>query len=429
MAEGAPFEPLAALIASVQAGAGGAVTAGDRGGEPPASPGGAAPIMFAVVLGEGGGAPGWARALSNVAARTEWIVPDADDARRLGEMLAQHAARAGQAAGFALSVDPGTARAADMLIVPDSEQAQALAAVVEPLLAPGAVVIAAGDRAALLALSDRLARPERLVGVHLPPPASVSDLAEILPGPATAPAALAAALALAQRMQRLPVALPTGVDCPSLSLTGRLWEEVEALLLLGTTPWELDEALHAAGWAPPGPCLRQDLAGIDLACALRARHARLSGRAVLPVVPRMLAEGRLGQRGGVGWYRYPGGGGPVIDPLMEDMCAEEAHFAGLERRAVGDGEVLARLTLALIDEAAALALQGDPALPDLVAVRALGFPPALGGPLGLAARLGMPALTDALAALAASCPDPWAGMPARLTTALARRSSCIGNGR
>lgn len=411
MADGAPFAELAARMATVQAACGSAPVPGDHG----ASWSGPRRV---VVLGEGGGAPGWARALAGLAGEVVWLVPDGDDADRLGAMLAQQAARSGQAPGFALSADPDVARGADLLILADAEPA--LAAFIEPMLAPGAVVITAGDRAMLMAVSERLARPERLVGLHLPPPASFTALAEIMPAPATGHHARERALALAARMRRVAVALPPGLDCPSLALIGRLWEEADALLLLGATPWELDEALEAAHWAPPGPCLRQDLAGLDVACALRHHNAARSGRPVAPIAPRMLAEGRLGQRGGVGWYRYPGGGGPVIDPLMEDMCAEEAHFAGVSRRAVGAGAVVARLALSVIDATAALAAQTGPALADRVALLALGFPPAAGGPLGLSRALSLSAVAAALEALEAESPAAWGGAMERLMAALAR---------
>lgn len=405
MADSTPFSRLVTRMTAAQAG-GSAVPVSENPGM--ASSG----LARAVVLGEGGGAPGWARALAGLASEVVWLVPDEDDASRLGEMLAQQVARTGRAPGFTLGADPGAARGADLLILADA--APALAVAIEPMLAPGAVVVAAGDRAMLMAQSEALARPEFLVGVHLPPPASLTTLAEILPGPATGRVARERALALVAQMRRIAVALPAGLDCPSLALIGRLWEEADALLLTGATPWEMDEALAAAHWPSPGPCLRQDLAGLDVACALRRRHARLTGRPVAPIAPRMLAEGRLGLRGGVGWYRYPGGGGPVIDPLMEDMCAEEAHFAALARRVVSDDEVVARLTLAVIDEAAMLATETGQALPDMVALCGLGFPRGAGGPLMLARALGSSALAAPLATLAGEYPARWAGTAERL---------------
>ncbi|MGY6536486.1 MAG: 3-hydroxyacyl-CoA dehydrogenase family protein [Pararhodobacter sp.] len=386
----------------------------------------------AVVLGEGGGAPGWARALARAGVDTTLIVPDDDDARRLADMQAQAAARGGQAPGFTLGAEPAMARGAGLLVAPDLAVARLLLPELVPLLAADAVVISAGDLDALLVLSALLPPRARLVGMHLPPPASASGVVEILPAPGSGAAAgptqeagsdgasagaMAMAATLARRMGRLAVCLPPGVASPALALLGRLTETADRLLMSGATPWDLDAAMVAAGWAQ-GLFLREDQAGIDHMLALRRAHAQAAGRAVLPIAPRMLAEGRMGVKGGVGWYRYPGGGGPVVDPLMEDMCTEEAHFARWPRAVPDVAEMQARLALAVMDSAAALLGRLAPSTLDCIAVHVLGFPASTGGPLRLVMALG--ARLDApLAALAGESPDPWAGAPARVAHARA----------
>jgi hypothetical protein len=176
----------------------------------------------------------------------------------------------------------------------------------------------------------------------------------------------------------------------------------EALALAGAVPWELDEALEAAGFAA-GPFARQDEDGVDAGLARR----RARGQAMGPVVPRMVAEGRLGRKGGVGWYRYPGGAGRVVDPLIEDLVREEAWFAGVSQRTFPADEVVGRVTLALMEQAAALALDGaDPQAVDRVAVSGLGYPECLGGPLAQAEALGA-ALGPAMQAVGARALPRW----------------------
>lgn len=118
-------------------------------------------------------------------------------------------------------------------------------------------------------------------------------------------------------------------------LQDRFWQACENLLMYHTNPWELDEALSAAGYAM-GPCEAQDLIGLDTVLA------RAPDRP-LPILKRMVAEGRMGKIGGVGYYRYPGGGGAVIDPLIEDMILEEAWFAKVTRSAKTDAELVGQL--------------------------------------------------------------------------------------
>ncbi|MBD3664679.1 3-hydroxyacyl-CoA dehydrogenase family protein [Sulfitobacter aestuariivivens] len=117
------------------------------------------------------------------------------------------------------------------------------------------------------------------------------------------------------------------------------WRRAEELLLHHTNPWELDAALTDKGFAM-GPCEAQDLLGLDKVLAA-------AGAPALPILPRMVAEGRIGKAGSVGFYRYPGGGGAVIDPLIEDLILEEARFAKVDREPLSDEELVQRMITAL----------------------------------------------------------------------------------
>lgn len=110
------------------------------------------------------------------------------------------------------------------------------------------------------------------------------------------------------------------------------WLTAENLLLRHTNPWELDEGLMAWGYGM-GPCEAQDLFGLD---QVLARHPKRK----VSILSRMVSEGRLGKIGGVGYYRYPGGGGAVIDPLIEDLIREEAWFASVERVEICDRDLV-----------------------------------------------------------------------------------------
>ena len=194
----------------------------------------------------------------------------------------------------------------------------------------------------------------------MPPAPLVVHLAGGLPGAGRAVLDLSAPdLALAEVLEGSdPAALDLlgALGIPTLRgpaflappLLARIEDAVEALVFDGSTPWDVDAAAESAGFTL-GPCAAMDQRGLT-------RRAR-----ALPLVNRMVDEGRHGRAAGVGWYRYPGGGGRVIDPLIEDMAREEAHFAGHRPRPVPPDEIRARLGAAL----------GDP--PSRLA-RALGLP-------------------------------------------------------
>lgn len=119
-------------------------------------------------------------------------------------------------------------------------------------------------------------------------------------------------------------------------LQRRFWGGCEQLLMDHTNPWELDEALVAWGYAM-GPCEAQDLVGLDLVLAAGEGAIRT------PILPRMIAEGRLGKKVSWGYYRYPGGSGAVIDPLIEDLILEEVRFSNQPRVPLNGEALVERL--------------------------------------------------------------------------------------
>lgn len=130
------------------------------------------------------------------------------------------------------------------------------------------------------------------------------------------------------------------------------WRAAETLMFYHTNPWELDEALTDWGY-DMGPCEAQDLLGLEQVLARGAARN-------VPILPRMVAEGRMGKSGGVGYYRYPGGGGAVIDPLIEDLILEEAWFAKVTRSEVSDAELIEKMHGELCTCCANLLASGTP---------------------------------------------------------------------
>lgn len=124
------------------------------------------------------------------------------------------------------------------------------------------------------------------------------------------------------------------------ALQDSFWLAADHLLMFHTNPWELDEALLVAGYGM-GPCEAMDLLGLDLVLARRQVSPS-------PILPRIVSEGRMGKKAGVGHYRYPGGGGAVIDPLIEDLILEEAWFAKATRYELPDAELVVRMQAAAV---------------------------------------------------------------------------------
>ena len=153
----------------------------------------------------------------------------------------------------------------------------------------------------------------------------------------------------------------TDADAALGRLSACWFHTAEAIFMDGSTPWEVDEALVAFGFAA-GPFEMQDALGLDVVDRIiRERGAAELPRRDVPLRARMLELGKLGRKTGAGWYRYPGGGGKVDDPIVADLALEECHMEGRARQDYDAGAIVERMRAALVAEARAI-LDAFPAL-------------------------------------------------------------------
>ena len=169
--------------------------------------------------------------------------------------------------------------------------------------------------------------------------------------------------------------------------------------------------MEAFGYAM-GPYAVQDLSGLDIAFANRRRKdaTRDPSERYIPIADRMVNEGRLGRKTAAGWYRYPGGGARVVDPLIEDLVREEARFADVTRRDFTEAQIQERLLLAMINEAAHILAEGiaeKAADIDLVTLHGYGFPRWRGGLMHYADHMGAAAVLEGLERLTPEEPGFW----------------------
>jgi 3-hydroxyacyl-CoA dehydrogenase len=265
-------------------------------------------------------------------------------------------------------------------------------------------------------IARSVSRPKDVVGLHFFAPAYLMKLLEIVQADETSPEALATGFALAKRLKKTPVLAKVCDGFIGNRILARYREAADMMLLLGAAPWDVDEAMVEFGY-PMGPYEAQDLSGLDIAYANRKRKAatRDPNRRYVTIADRMVEEGRIGKKGSVGWYRYPGGGGAVVDPLVEDLIAEESHRAKVNRRDFTHEEIRHRLLTAAIDEGARILDEGvalSPADIDLVTVQGYAFPRWRGGLMHYAAERGFATIVKDLERFAADDPHIWAASAA-----------------
>ena len=260
-------------------------------------------------------------------------------------------------------------------------------------------------------IADSTQNPSRVVGLHFFAPAHIMRLLEIVRGDKTSDRTLSTAYAIAKKLRKVPVLAGVCDGFIGNRILARYREAADTILMDGSTPWDVDEAMVNFGYAM-GPYEAQDLSGLDIAYANRRRQdaTRDPNRRYIPISDRMVDEGRLGKKVGVGWYRYPTGKGRVDDPLIEDLIREEAHFAKVTRTEISEAEIQAQLLLAMINEAADILGEGiahSAAEIDLVSVLGYGFPRWRGGLMHYADELGVSNIVNQISKLAETDPVAW----------------------
>ena len=316
------------------------------------------------------------------------------------------------------TVDPERLAGATLAVEAASESMDVkreVFAALEHALPPGAVLATNTSYLDVDEIAGTVADPSRVVGLHFFAPAHVMKLLEIVRGARTGDVALATGFALAKRLRKVPVVVGVCDGFVGNRILARYREAADTVLIDGSTPWEIDEAMVGFGYAM-GPYAAQDLSGLDVAHANRRRQdaTRDPARRYVPIADRMVELGKLGRKTGAGWYRYPGGEGRVEDPIVADLAIEEARFAGIERREYAPDEIRERLVLAMINEAADVLDEGVARSArdvDLVTVLGYGFPRWRGGLMHHADALGAGAIVERLEALGEEDPVAWRVSP------------------
>lgn len=269
-------------------------------------------------------------------------------------------------------------------------------------------------------IAAALSRPERFVGLHFFSPANVMKLVEVVRARATAPETLAAAVAVAKRIGKVPV---VSANCDGFignRMVAKRGAQVDRLLQQGALPQEVDAAMKAFGF-PMGPLAINDMSGLDIGYAIRRRRGTH-----FPVADAVVESGRLGQKTGRGYYRYAEGSrAPLPDPEIEVLIARVSARLGVGRRSFSPEEMVERMIFPLINEGAKILADGIARRAsdiDAVWINGYGFPRWRGGPMFHAGEAGLRHVVDRLAVFARESGDP-ALAPAPLLAELAAADS------
>ncbi len=237
-------------------------------------------------------------------------------------------------------------------------------------------------------------RPQSVVGMHFFSPANVMRLLEVVRGEKTAPDALKTAIDIGRKLRKLPVTVGVCYGFVGNRMLHARFGQVEALLLEGATPSQIDKVMTDFGFAM-GPCAVSDLAGLDVGWRARGEAGR-----VAIVADAICRLGRFGQKTGAGYYRYrPDSRRGETDPEIEALIVQLAQENGYVRRQITPEEIFERLVFSLVNEGAAILDEGIASRAsdiDLIWVNGYGWPAFEGGPMFFADRFGIKKIAERL---------------------------------
>ncbi len=258
---------------------------------------------------------------------------------------------------------------------------------------PGAILASNTSTLDVNKIANFTKRPQDVVGMHFFSPANVMKLLEVVRGEKTAKDVLATVMAISKKIKK--TAVVSGV-CDGF-IGNRMIEQYGRqggfLLEEGCTPQQVDKAIEKFGFAM-GPFRMGDLAGNDIGYAIRKRRYVEKPNLRYSKTADLLCEmGRFGQKVGKGWYDYlPGKRDAIPNAEVEAMVVKHRETLGIKPRKIADDEIVHRLVLSLVNEAAHILEEGianKASDIDIVYIYGYGFPPFRGGPMNYADQLGL----------------------------------------
>jgi len=292
------------------------------------------------------------------------------------------------------STDYGAVRDADIVIeavFEDMELKKEIFGKVDRLAPAHAILASNTSSLDIDQIASATMRPDKVVGTHFFSPANVMRLLENVRGTASAPQTIATVMTLGKTLDKVPV---LAGNCNGF-IGNRMFQFYnnawEYLLEEGATPEQIDRVALDFGMAM-GPVAVRDLAGLDVAALVRKARAPSLPKEerISPLIERLVAMGRFGQKTGAGFYRYDGRKAmpdSEVTKLIDLVAAE----LGVKQRAVADEEIMPRMLFPLVNEGAKILEEGIALRAsdiDVVYCHGYGFPKHLGGPMYWAAQQG-----------------------------------------
>lgn len=256
---------------------------------------------------------------------------------------------------------------------------------VEAQLASTAIIASNTSTISINRLAESLERPENFCGMHFFNPVHAMKLVEVIRGEKTSDKTIAAVCNYALGLGKKPIVVN---DCPGFLVNRVLFAMtfgLEILLKEGADFQQVDKVMEAWG-LPMGPAYLMDVIGIDT--IIHCYSSMIEGLPERYIkgdnwpTETIHNTGRLGQKNGLGYYRYElnekGKPAKLVDP---DTVALLESIAGPAHQIAAE-EIVDRLLISMAMEMVRCLEEGivsSPAEADMALIYGVGFPAFRGG--------------------------------------------------
>jgi 3-hydroxyacyl-CoA dehydrogenase len=275
---------------------------------------------------------------------------------------------------------------------------------------PGAIIATNTSTLDVDQIAAVTKRPQDVVGLHFFSPANIMRLLEIVRAKKTGNDVMATAMSIAKRIGKVGVQAGVCDGFVGNRMLAAYGGEVQAMLLEGAMPQEIDGALEAWGMAM-GPLAVSDLAGLDVGYRIR-KERKLTGEAAqhARIADRIVEMGRLGQKTGAGFYKYDANRKRQVDPEIEALIRTEAQALQITQRHIPAEEIVDRCLLRLANEGAKILEEGIALRAsdiDTMYLNGYGFPAWRGGPMWQADHMGLRKVAERIKAYEGKYGQRW----------------------
>ncbi len=280
-------------------------------------------------------------------------------------------------------------------VVENPKVKEAVLAEVESLVKEDAILASNTSTISITRLAKALKRPENFVGMHFFNPVHRMPLVEVIRGEQTSEKAIATTVALAQKMGKTPIVVN---DCPGFLVNRVLFPYFGAFDLLlkeGVDFVQIDKVMERFGW-PMGPAYLIDVVGLDTGVHGAEVMAEGFPDRMKPDykggIKHLFENNRLGQKNGVGFYKYETDKKGKPKKLADNATYELLKAVQTDSRQVDDQEIIDRMMIAFCNETVRcledniVASAGEA---DMAMIMGVGFPPFRGGPCRYIDQIGV----------------------------------------